>query len=172
MRCKSRTFWCNKQLDFNNALVRIFQGLQRILKIFWESVNFHSSTKPFLYFVFFYRHLYGMLWVIMPMMMQSSLPNDSLQKVISPLQAQAQNSISPVVFNTLSLVSFHLSFNVSIENWMVYQYMYIFCLMIFAYFSAQTGTVNCLFSVLTIRQCFQSIFGLRNVAGLLPADCQ
>jgi len=68
----------------------------------------------------FYRHLYGMLWVIMPMMMQSSLPNDSLQKVISPLQAQAQNSISPIVFNTLSLVSFHLSFDVSIDNWMVY----------------------------------------------------
>lgn len=78
----------------------------------------------------------------MPMMMQSSLPNDSLQKVISPLQAQAQNSILPVICHVLFLVSFHLSFNVIIENWMVYQYLYIFWLMIFPYLSAQTGTVN------------------------------
>ena len=35
--------------------MRIFQGLQTILKIFiltWESLNFHESTTPFLYFVF------------------------------------------------------------------------------------------------------------------------
>lgn len=67
----------------------------------------------------------------MPMMMQSSLLNDSLQKVIYNLyMLNLKRAILPTDFYTF------LSMLVSRIQW------YIFRLMISPYLSAQTGTVN------------------------------